>query len=562
MIGVVLVMFEQITIIRQGYKLNSFNMDVFQMSLNAVVPYGKSKFFSKNVLNLSASGARHFCKLLPDFEGKKMRIFFGFMWIQIAMAVVFRAALGMFVILSMRYKMSAKNFVVGFWIYMTDIFSGTFYIVGVIFSTEHWDERRFAYALVNASLLVFEMYCGIDIIAIRVIMWFMDRYIFMTMYSIMPKYLRVDMSNAEFPQQGSHPWLAIGKISDLAKHVVKVVVEDENGKVFRGLGFLRRDGRRSFLMSVAHVVEKSVRLRYNDTVIADPQPALVGGGDDPVTSIVTGNPNLGADVRILDSSEIGLVDSMFFIKMGDEDESVISWVSKFSYDKDGDIRASVDLSRGDSGGPAFAVLGEDVIRYAGCVSAGESGGLSGNWISSVCSKTAVPRCAMESDSDSFGSVHEKKVTFESIKDESDVRARVTVLNKRVQSFSDSVAAYWFVDPENEGSEAIWFETIDDIVAHIEGLGRDDFEKESEKWKKKGKKKGRTFDGVKSWTFDSLRNIHSQAVALLGESLGERFIIDVRSGCKPQLYLDKNRVTFVPMTKSSVPMARFNYYKET
>lgn len=538
-ISLIFVLHEQIWLLRQDYKLFTVSMSMLEMTLNAIIPCGSSSFYLMNIIKLGMVFTDQLVAMFPVVMPASDQILIILLLIQIIMSICFKALFGMFVITSMRYKMTWSNFFKGFLIYMCDLFSGMSYSYKVVFGIVRYDARRLLYSCANVAFFLCELYYARDLLYLRGVFWFVDEFISDTKYGSLPKYLRCDMNFSDFPQKGSHPWLALDKIFDITKHVVRLYAGTENG-LSKGLGFLLDDGNKVKLATVHHVVADStyVAIDANERLKI---PVIDDLLDDPVY-IVPILFDSGARVSLLTPDDVPNVTSLFFVKWDDGIGPSLSYVTKFKFDKDFNILASVDLSYGDSGGPVFAVLKNSNVRYAGCTSSGNPDVSGGNYISCVLADVVV--------SDAIVTVPERKKKCSSsttIRYDSSSRGEVvTNVNQlicAVQEYKGLLAGIMFEDAADDGNEIMMFDSEQDIYAYVkekEDENKGEFNKwgsdppEPGKKRKKKKKKGKKFT-VSTWkevealVHASLKEINNLAVECMGEDFAKLFMRDVRYG---------------------------------
>jgi hypothetical protein len=561
MITILMVMAEQVHLLRREYRLNSFNMDAVQMVINSICPNGKYWFFTRNAINIASAAAHNVVRLLPGSDKYILVFFFVFSVSQLLLAIAFRTLFGMFTILSMRYHFNASNAYKGFFIYMTDVFGGFSIVLNVVGGVQKYDSRRFAYALVNIFLLSFEFYYGIDILALRMIFWFGDKFIFNTGLCALPRYLQVDMRTADFPQDGAQPWLKLEEILKLAQHVVVVRCQSQTNGMSRGLGFLVKNGNKVCLLSVRHVMNGLKSLSFRDQTVTGPSPTFYSTElDDPVAKIVVSKECDGADIELLDFNEVSSVDSMFFIKMDENDEALITYITRpWQFSDSGHLRACVDLDRGNSGGPVFAVLSDGNIRYVGCVSAGDVSASSGNYISCVTAR---------SDSQSIGC--DNQVSSSLVMSNPEDRERkevkrknkecVEILNRSAQSFHDLAKSYWYIDESRNDDEARIIHEDDDIFNFIDAMYADDGVKHDSN-SKPGKKQrwtGLSKDELDSKIGKALRKMFIDATNVFNDESAAIFMRDVRFGVNARVKIVDEKIIYKPLIFKKRKMKRFEY----
>jgi hypothetical protein len=374
------------------------------------------------------------------------------------------------------------------------------------------------------------------------------------------------MCRADFPQEGSHPWVAMDLITRLSKHVVDIKMVEDDGKPWAGLGFLRKEGRKTALFSINHVIDGYKKISFLNEHIMNPKPMNIGDEDDPVCRLSVPSNVPGADIPTLDMSEVDMVDSLFFIKRDENThETKLSYVSKFKFENNGNIKASIDLSRGNSGGPAFAVMKDETVKYAGATSGGDHDNLTGNFISSVCSME--PRNGrLDTDSESGQSTArntKKRVSFRLNDSDciADIRARCTILNRQIQSFYDKLVGVWFIDEGDDGNEMRYFESNADVIRFMNE--REDEHKDVKDPSDNRKKKRKDWWKTNRVTIlrdvkHQLRAIYRQADQLLNEQLRDRLMKDVRYGKSVRVRLDDHTIEYTPVVGHDSSVAPFTY----
>jgi hypothetical protein len=548
MCGVVLVMFGQIDLLRHDYRLDTFSMNVLEMVLNSILPSGDSFWFLKNAFRYSIFGASNLTKMFDWFVDYELQLFFIFSILQLVMFAAFRALFGAFIILTMRYRNSPENVVKGFTIYMCDVFSGPWYAVSVVFGFHKFDERRALYSVVATVFLFFELRCALDVVFIRVIFSFFDAVIFQTCFYKLPKYLNYDMGNTMFPQAGSLPWMSLDSINDAAAYVYRLHTRDDNGKPYCGLGFIRRDGSRNYMMTVKHVLKGMRRMSYGNREMTNPKCSTLSCQDDPVACISV--PDKGYAVPLIEETDVDFVRSLYFIKrdIDDSDRLKTCTVVDWKITKHGEINAVVDLQKGDSGGPVFAVLDTGKLRYCGCVTAGNIDIHGGNYISSVlCVNQPTGRIDSDSEAESVASRQlSKRVTFDTRLDDADLSASVSSANRLVKSFTESLGV-WFYDESEENPEVRHFDKQSDVVRFLESRRRgdgndDDVKIDSDDPGSKGRK-GKFGSGkyrrTKKELYSSLSLIQRLSDKMFDDSLeASEYMKEVRYGRNPILSVNR------------------------
>jgi len=541
-------------------RTNTLALDVFEMCLNSIVFNSESSFASKSILKLSKSSAYHLQAMNSDVN--IVHAFISFNLLQFIGLFAVRSLLGVFVVLSMRYKREPRNLSLGFVIYCSDLYGGIIYLLSGFLEGGKFDSRRLLYSCLNFYFVIVDMRNAVDFFMFRVIICVLDKFVFQTNYGELPKYLKADMAESSFPQEGSHPWVAMRDIMTFSERVVKLTVENGNKKTWSGLGFLRNNGVCTSVYTVAHVLCDYHKLKYES--VRDGEQVILsrnennGGYDvsndyDPVSFAQAGSECKGANVRPLESSETKDVDSLFFIKLDACLEPLLCWVSRFSFDKDNSIRAAINLETGNSGGPAFAVLKNGDVRYAGATSAGEKTGRNGNHISCICQGDVNGERVYGSDADSVGSERGNTLRSKASTKKKVLSNDVDSLNKKVQSLHDQLVGCWYADASKDGNEVTWVDNHYDIVGRLEEGDDIDHPRDCEEAgkQKRRKKKKLTVLEHKSKIYEQFRDIWSEAELILGQSNAKVFIRDVRCGFKPHVSNDGEFAEFVPASKKMV-----------
>jgi hypothetical protein len=224
---------------------------------------------------------------------------------------------------------------------------------------EEFELRKIAYAFINILFLATELMFGFDIVVFRFIIFFCDAFIFRTCFCYMPKYLRLDLNKSEFPQKGALVWMSLRMIDSLKKHIVRVICVDIDGKRSSGMGFLRRVGKKVMLVSVQHIVKENRLIEFRERTYSNPVCYYeTDFTNDPVGFIDVSPVHDGAEIPFLDFHELNQVKELFAMKMDADGEIEITRVTDFRFDECGHIKASIDLSRGDSGSPVFCCYDE------------------------------------------------------------------------------------------------------------------------------------------------------------------------------------------------------------
>jgi len=188
------------------------------------------------------------------------------------------------------------------------------------------------------------------------------------------------------------PWMSIHQIRQLADAGVTVVGLDEqtNESGTTGGGVLLKHSGLTRLFTIQHVIEGKKYMR----VQSDSKSVAVDLGRatrqvyanrvfrDPVVGIeVSGLDSSAADVPLLSVNELRVTKMLVCVHR--DGAVTFCGPEDYKFDAEGIIHASVNLTKGDSGSPVYAVLSNGHIRYAGAVTRGTSDAGHQNMIASV-----------------------------------------------------------------------------------------------------------------------------------------------------------------------------------
>lgn len=555
------VMVEQIHELRVDYRLNTLGMHIFELVLNSVVPTGDSHWFARNGLKLSASTAHKIVDMYPDHRDNEISIFLLIGICELFAAFAVRSCFGMFVLISMKYKFSIDNVMSGFMIYMTDVFGGVIYLFRVIFSLERKDSKRVVYSIIGLVVITYEVIYAWDILMLRLVLLVIDRLVFQTNFGRVPKYLSMDMDSADFPQRDSLHWAFFDQLMDLSTSVVRITAKDSmKREQYSGQGFIRKEGRKYFLMSVKHVIDNMDAICFAGQTICNPRVYKYQTcANDSVCSLRVSDESKGSEVTLLDQNEMDQVSCLVFLTLTKDDRVKQCVISQFSFDRNGVLKCAINLSRGDSGSPVFALVGLDKIRYAGCVSSGSYDCVSGNWISSVVAYDDREG-RMDDDSSDYSSDDGKDhrhVSFQNLsKTRAEKREFCKKINQEAQSWIDKCKGAWYVDQSNEGNEAR-YGNYEDFVDHVE-----------ERRKKKsyprthGKQRKAVseeeFEAYAKSALDALGTVYHKVRSNASPSIAGMYVRDMRLMRQPNLYVDADAYTCKPSSKPTDIETEFEY----
>lgn len=387
----VIVFNNQLEYARDEFLMNSIVSVVLEMMMNAMLPSGRSSYFTKN----SMISSLKIVKFVGYGDG--VVVFCVVFLTQLVLLLAFRASLGTYYILTLRYKMDITSIFYGLIVYMTDAFGPFVALYRLVFRYEAASSRRLLYALTGIILSYVEVRGALELMQFRLIVSFIDYFFVQSTFGRTLHYLEynVDFMQSQFPQVGAPPWLSFKKLAEVAKHTGVVFAKRDDGQYVRGMGVALRSGGSIMFYTVQHVARRAIELTFQGKRYSSPDLRPVTDGDDPIVGmkapLLPGVP----DVEILTIGELPFIKQVMFVnsildKNGDEVDKTICFVDDWTLDKNGTkMAAAVNLRKGDSGGPVFAILSSGSVRFCGVVSQGNPRDGGGNLISFFTSDKAV-----------------------------------------------------------------------------------------------------------------------------------------------------------------------------
>jgi len=396
-----LVLLERLTYIRNMYAeatLVGAGLDAF---FQAIFPCGPSWSGFANSINIASNVVRK----IPYVVGED-RAIIGIcsFALHIMMFMSFRALFGRYTLTVLRSRDSFDTVLDGLLIYMCDVWGPFSCGFRMLFGKSKPNAKRISYEIMSFALMYFEATSAFDFFCCRLVFTFGDWFIVDSGRCKVTEYLGLEvdlMGQRAFPQEKALPWIDMGYLDKIKKHVDIVLAQHE--KKCKGIGFAVKDGGRTCLYSVAHVLTGAKSVAFKGKEYKSPNVTKLTNSVDPIVSMDLGANAEGApDVSIMTREESAHLAHLLFINVDDKGRQYVCCVppDQFSV-SDGRLNASVNLRQGDSGGPCFAVLTNGVIRYCGTVSSGTASHTGGNVISfCYCSEELDP----DSDSDDEDSV--------------------------------------------------------------------------------------------------------------------------------------------------------------
>lgn len=430
------------------------------MILSVIYPMGDNSYYVINAAMLARAAAykvewANFYNLCYIF------------WImQIIMFCLYRACLGAYFITSLRYKLDVDTLWKGFAVYVVDLFGPIVYIWKVATMKERMNGRRTAYCLVSISLRYCEWSSARGFFIVCFFLTCFDLAVVGSHFGKVTHQLgmRVNYNGIAFEQENALPWFSGDKLAEAMASTGKLVVERANGTV-SGLAFMMKRGKRCMLYTVKHMTNGKVpACKFNGKAYTNLKFAATGKGDSVVKAEFEDDSLFGAEVDLLTKDELPSLDKLLFVGKDDDGEAMACYVTNFEVKKD-KLYASVNLKKGDSGGPVFGILKEGYFRYVGAVSKGNYNSGGGNIISLVFGDVED----ISDDDKSLGDVKEFNNARKMVK--FDMRGlhrkSVEALNKFFEEFKDPSNDYC-VDIVPTRDEIMNIK-IDDLVEKHVGL---------------------------------------------------------------------------------------------
>jgi hypothetical protein len=371
------VLIEQLYFIRSEFAETSIGSQALEMMISCIVPSGKSRLF---IVNTSAKTMVLLGKLMPGVP-INAEVFMCVLTAQIVCFIIFRASLGAYYLHILRYRTDFSSIMYGLWVYVADFFGPFICLYRLVFAFESFSQKRLMYAVVGILMMLYEFQFAYGFFSIRLIFSIVDIVFLKTKYGRMTHYLEfnVDFMQIAFPQKDALPWMSLDTFAKISKFTGPLYsVSGE--KTVKGIGTILVSGGRGMLYTVNHVVKGTNLVRFLNYNLASPDFRKVAlHGDDPMVAMKI-ECDEAPNVELLTSDEAFFVKHLVFINTSDDGDPFICIVPKFSISK-GKLHAHVNLKKGDSGGPCFAVLESGEIRMCGVVSSGNPRHGGGNIIS-------------------------------------------------------------------------------------------------------------------------------------------------------------------------------------
>jgi hypothetical protein len=344
------------------------------------------------------------------------------------MFAIFRASLGAFYLHVLRFKTDFKSITIGFWVYIADLFGPVRCIYRLTFKLERFTSRRVMYALLGILLSYYEYRGAKGFFLMKLIISFLDMAIIQSNYGKMTHYLElnVDFCQNAFPHSGAMPWASIDLIKEIADCCGRLIVK-RGGSSIAGMGVVLKSAGRAMLYSVAHVTKDGDFVQFDkmNLNIMTPDFRHVTKDDDPMVAMKVEVDDC-PDVELLTPSEVYDVKQLVFVNSPAIGEEYVCMTDRFEIRR-GKLHAIVNLRKGDSGGPCFAVLADGIIRLCGVVSQGNPRNGGGNIISFCYSEEKPDHDSSDDDNPLADVTHFNKVRRIGFRSD-DARERVLTMH--------------------------------------------------------------------------------------------------------------------------------------
>jgi hypothetical protein len=368
------------------YAIESLGGAAFAMVLNCIIPNKNNTYWLSNAVFYSRTITMHMKKLALH----RVLIFMIGMTFQFVLTLLFRACLGAYCLITLRYRFDGQSIGHGLIAYFCDFFGPSRSLWRLLFKYESFNTRRLFYGVIGMIMLILEFNHCREVFILRFIASFVDRIFIGSSYQKSMKYLGCDIKmQVAFPQRDALPWMNIDLLQSIARTTKSLFVTRKDGKMVKGFACALSVNGRSMLYTVKHVIKDAQSVQFGSFLYNRKFEALTGG-DDPVVYLRQ-DDIVGPSVPIITQDEVHRIVSVASINVHEEGEgaeaiqtSFVCLSTKFHI-KDKQLFATISLKKGDSGGPVFAILDDGEIRFAGTVSSGRHDQGGGNIFSFACS---------------------------------------------------------------------------------------------------------------------------------------------------------------------------------
>jgi hypothetical protein len=372
LIAQLFVIMDSLSYVKTTYHIDSLVDVAIEIMVNTVTPIGPSAYFYKNAMYSAAKIADY----MQLAESRTVNIMIWWFF-QVGQFLLFRASLGAFYIHSLRFRTDLQSVGYGGIVYAIDFFGPFRTAYRIVFKYENANPRRIMYAIVGIMLLWYEFTGAYGIFYMRLWASMIDMVFFRSIYGRTMHMLEFNVSfdGAAFPQNNALPWVSLKELNDIAANTGKLFAT-KAGRTVSGMGVVLRCNGKRMLYTVKHVVEGCSQITFLGQTVSSPEFRSLTNDDDPMMAMRFDCSNSAAEAPILLRSEVDRVQNLVFIngadgENGEVGERVVTMVHSFSLTR-GKLLASVNLKKGDSGGPCFAVLNDGELRFCGVVSKGNS----------------------------------------------------------------------------------------------------------------------------------------------------------------------------------------------
>lgn len=401
----IFILFDCVEFVRENYALKSLVDVAMEIIMRCILPNGRSMYFFRNALWSTSKIVKYFD---VEDEDKRLSLAVGTYALQMFMFAAYRASLGAFYIHSLRFKKEPRILFDGFVVYCVDFFGPFNAAWRILLQYETVNPRRCMYAMHGLVSLWFEFRGARGMLYIRMVATFIDVILVQSGYQNTTHYLEynVDACQQAFPQFRAMPWISLSQLAEAAEST-GVLLAVKSGGLHRGIGFALDCAGRTMLYTVEHVTRGISEFVFAKNRIVEPhfEPVTTKGDDPMVAAKMDGIKSVAMEL-LTPTEACDVVQLLFINVIMDEKHRVVDkpicFINEFS--KVGDkLHASVNLMKGDSGGPCFAVLKSGILRFCGVVSRGNPRRGGGN-IVSFCYSDNVIGCDSSSEDDGEGEI--------------------------------------------------------------------------------------------------------------------------------------------------------------
>jgi hypothetical protein len=360
--------------------LQNVATSLIQLSIRAIIPFGgRYVGLWHNLVNES-----YIVSSIIDAD-YALGAFILSMAIYLFAFLAIRVVFGLMLLRGIRRRLSIRSLFTALYVYMIDLYMPSYTLFVAIGKR---DNTRLVSSLVMCTYTYCEFLYARDFFYLRFLLVMIDYFILETGLLNAQRFMdyNLDFMDTTFHKPGAFPFASIDALYHVSRHVHNIHCElnDAVDVIARtkGVGFIRDLGRGRFLVSVRHVLDQKHRVYTTSKGFDQDVGNLeeIGSSSDPPVQMQLSNCEVsGSSIPTLSRSEQGMVKHLFMVT-----PDRIAVINDFHFDRHrGDLTASVNLKRGDSGTPIVGVLSDGRLVLVGVVSRGDPHEGSPNLISVI-----------------------------------------------------------------------------------------------------------------------------------------------------------------------------------